>query len=114
MPRPSESKPPSSTTTQGCLHRWSFLPPRSLAGKLEGTTIVEGALNGTPLGCRSLKPWDEERWFVELRKDWCRKAGIATGDRVELVLEVALTEPPARACWAYRVSDCSNDTASKI
>ena len=61
--------------------------PSALARwKLEGTTIVEGALNGTPFGRRSLKHWDDERWFVELRKDWCRKAGIAPGDRVELVL----------------------------
>ena len=46
-----------------------------------------------------------------LRDDWCRRAGISTGDRVELVLELALTELPdeivkalsesaaARECW---------------
>lgn len=79
--------------------------------KLEGTTTVEGTVGGIPVGRRSLKRWDEKRWFLELRDDWCRKAGIATGDRVKLVLAVASTELPhelarllsesaaARECW---------------
>lgn len=79
--------------------------------KLAGTSVVEGTLNAIPLGRRSLKRWDAQRWFVELRSDWCRHAGIATGDRVDLVLELASSELPdeivkvlsesaaARRCW---------------
>ncbi len=94
------------------MPRYVVVPASKVARwKLEGTTIVEGTLNGIPLGRRSLKPWDEERWFVELRNDWCRKAGISTGDRVALALALASTELPdelervlsesaaARECW---------------
>ena len=94
------------------MPRYVVVPASKVARwKLEGMTIVEGTLKGLPLGRRSLKPWDEDRWFVELRQDWCREAGISTGDRVELVLEIASTELPdelvkvlsesgaARSCW---------------
>jgi hypothetical protein len=79
--------------------------------KLEGTAIVQGTLNGMPLGRRSLKRWDEGRWFVDLRDDWCRGARITAGDRADLVLEIAPAQQPqelvkvlsesatARKCW---------------
>ena len=62
--------------------------------QLRETTVVEGALNGVDLGRRSLKRWDEDRWFFDLPTRWCRQAGIATGDRVVLTLVIASTELP--------------------
>jgi hypothetical protein len=94
------------------MPRYVVVPSSAIAHwRLEGTTIVEGTFLGIPLGRRSLKRWDEKRWYVELRADWCRRTGISTGDRAELVLEVASTELPdelvkvlseseaGRYCW---------------
>lgn len=40
--------------------------------RLTGTTTVEGTLDGVALGRRSLKRWDDERWFIESgpRVEW--------------------------------------------
>lgn len=62
--------------------------------KLEGTTIIEGTLNGVEMGRRALKPWDDERWFIELPEPLCRKAQVDTGDSVELTMRIASTDLP--------------------
>lgn len=62
--------------------------------ELPATTTVEGTINGSDLGRRSLKYWDEARWFIELPEPVCRRAGVDTGDRVELGLRLASTELP--------------------
>ncbi len=64
------------------------------AWNLEGTTVVEGTLDGVDLGRRSLKRWDADRWFVDLPGTWCRNAGVSTGDGVELTLRIASSELP--------------------
>lgn len=61
---------------------------------LRETTVIEGALNDTELGRRTLKPWGADRWFVELPKALCRKAGISVGDRVNLRIRRASTRLP--------------------
>lgn len=94
------------------MPRYVVVPTAVVAGwQLDGTTVVEGTLNGTSLGRRSLKRWGEDRWFLDLPERWCRQAGIATGDRVKLALRVASTSlpeelekvlsesPKARAAW---------------
>lgn len=63
--------------------------------RLEGTTVVEGTLDGTALGRRTLKRWDEQRWFLDLPERLCRRAGVETGDDVELEIRRASTELPA-------------------
>lgn len=66
------------------LHDWG----------LEGTTVVEGTLNGASLGRRSLKRWDEDRWFMDLPESLCRLAAVEVGDTVELRISVASDELP--------------------
>ncbi len=61
---------------------------------ITSTTIVEGKLNGLDLVRRSLKPWDAQRWFIDLPEQFCRRAGIDTGDRVTLLLRIASDELP--------------------
>lgn len=70
--------------------------PRTVLGpwRLEGTTVVEGTIDGTPLGRRSLKRWDEDRWFLDLPESLCREAGVETGDTVELEIRRASTALP--------------------
>jgi hypothetical protein len=63
--------------------------------KLESTTTVEGTINGTDIGRRGLKRWDERKcWFIELPESLCKKARIETGDRVELNLQIASDDLP--------------------
>lgn len=62
--------------------------------RLEGTTVVEGTLDGTALGRRTLKRWDEDRWFLDLPERLCRRAGVETGDEVDLEIRRASTELP--------------------
>jgi hypothetical protein len=80
--------------------------------KLESTTTVEGTINGIEIGRRSLKRWDDRKcWWIELPEPLCKKAGIETGDRVDLTLRTAsedlpqelsdliAKDPKARARW---------------
>src|SRR5262245_7104426 len=63
--------------------------------RLTGTTTVEGTLEGVPLGRRSLKRWDDERWFIELRREVLAATGRSPGERAMLVLRLASTAMPA-------------------
>lgn len=76
--------------------RFVVVPASAVAPwRLDGTTVVEGTIDGTPLGRRTIKRWDEDRWFVDLPESVCRAAGVDTGDRVELEIRIASTELPA-------------------
>ncbi len=82
--------------------------------KLTATTTVEGTLDGVALGRRSLKRWDQERWFVELPRGLLEAVGKAPGDRATLRITRASaalpaelrrlieTDPEARARWEAR------------
>ncbi len=80
--------------------------------KLSGTTVVEGTINVTELGRRSLKRWyDRECWWIDLPEPLCKKAKLETGDTVKLTIRLAsedlpeelqlllTTNPAARARW---------------
>jgi hypothetical protein len=95
------------------LPRFLVVPARLLEGwALAGTTVVEANINGIAIGRRSLKKWDDDRWFVELAQPMCERAGVETGDRVILSLRLASDELPdelapllagsrlAQAAWA--------------
>lgn len=65
--------------------------------RLTGTTVVEGSANGHDFGRRTLKRWSsaaEADWFLEFTAPYCKLAGIAVGDRLELRLQLAGNEPP--------------------
>ena len=63
--------------------------------KLTGTTVIEGTINDTPLGRRSLKRWDErECWWIDLPDPLCKKAKIDMGDEVKLVIRLASEDLP--------------------
>ncbi|MEP6756430.1 MAG: YdeI/OmpD-associated family protein [Chthonomonadales bacterium] len=72
------------------LPRFMVIPAELLMGwNLAGTTTVECSINGVAIGQRSIKKWDENRWFIELSEPLCKKAGVDTGDQVELVIRLA-------------------------
>ena len=63
--------------------------------KLEHTTVVEGTINGIPLGRRSLKRWDDRKcWWIDLPEPLCKKANIDTGDLVDLHINLASERLP--------------------
>jgi hypothetical protein len=63
--------------------------------KLKGTTTVEGTINGTELGRRSLKRWAERNcWWIDLPEPLCKKAKLDTGDEVTLTLRLASEDLP--------------------
>jgi hypothetical protein len=64
--------------------------------KLTATTTVEGTLDGVTLGRRSLKRWDDERWFIELRRDMLDALSKSPGDRATLVITRASAAPQKR------------------
>jgi uncharacterized protein DUF5990/bacteriocin resistance YdeI/OmpD-like protein len=63
--------------------------------KLSGTTTVDATLDGLSLGRRSLKRWDDQRWFLELRAAHLEAIGKGKGQRATLTIEVAATKLPA-------------------
>ena len=63
--------------------------------KLTGTTTVEGTINDTDLGRRSLKRWDERKcWWIDLPEPLCKKARLETGDEVQLTIRLASEDLP--------------------
>jgi len=63
--------------------------------KLTGTATVEGTINNTDLGRRSLKRWDERQcWWIDLPEPLCKKAKLETGDRVQLTIRLATEDLP--------------------
>lgn len=64
------------------------------AWALTSTTTVEATLDGVELGRVSLKRWDDERWFLELRRSRLEAVAKAVGKRARLVLARASTELP--------------------
>jgi hypothetical protein len=63
---------------------------------LTGTTVVEGVVDGHPIGRRTLKPWGKgsEDWFLELTSDFCASARLVTGQAVSVALILADTSLP--------------------
>src|ERR1700719_4904669 len=77
------------------LPRFVVVPSDAVKSwKLTETTTVTGSINGHDMGRRSIKKWDEERWFIELPQPLCQAVGVDTGDRVELIIQVASEELP--------------------
>lgn len=94
------------------LPRFVVVPDKAVARwEIKGTTVVEGSLNGAEMGRRTLKPWDDQRWFIELPESLCRKAQVDTGDSVTITLRIApaglpeelaqliANDPMAKARW---------------
>lgn len=63
--------------------------------KLDATTTIEGSLDGVALGRRSLKLWDDSRWFVELPRGTLAALGKGPGAHARLSMTVASAELPA-------------------
>lgn len=78
------------------LSRLVTIPVEQIAKwKLSGTTTIEGTINGTELGRRSLKRWDERNcWWIDLPEPLCKKAKLETGDEVRVTIRLASEDLP--------------------
>jgi hypothetical protein len=83
--------------------------------KLTETTVVEGEINGTPLGRRSLKRWDDRNcWWIDLPDPLCRKAELDTGDEVELTIRLASEELPEELALLLRTNRTAKGNWEKL
>jgi hypothetical protein len=85
--------------------------PESVIAKwgIEGTTVVEGTVNGTPMGRRGLKRWDDERRLHLNYLSECvlvdRDCLISEGDRLWKRIE-PLAEREGATTVAILAEDC--------
>lgn len=59
---------------------------------LQSTAVVEGAVNGHPIGRRSIKRWnsaEDSAWFVEFTTTFCKQASLKVGDALNVLLWLA-------------------------
>jgi len=63
--------------------------------KLSDTTVIEGTINDTELGRRSMKRWDDRNcWWIDLPEPLCQRAKLETGDEVTLKISLASEDLP--------------------
>ena len=94
------------------LPRFAVIPASALESwQLAETTTVDAAMNGIDIGRRSLKRWDDARWWLDIPDTACKAAGVDTGACVTLRIAIADaslpaelqqlidTDPSAKANW---------------
>ena len=97
MPKPKEVTNTSTVIRHSPqFSRLVMIPLDAVAPwKLSTTTVVEGTINATELGRRSMKRWDDRNcWWIDLPEPLCRKAKLETGDNVQLKIRRASEELP--------------------
>jgi Bacteriocin-protection, YdeI or OmpD-Associated/Domain of unknown function (DUF1905) len=78
------------------LPRFVVLPASAAAALgLQHRVTVEGTLGRVPFGRRSIKPWGDGRYFIDVPGDLCRKAAVDVGDTVDVSVTVVDDRPPA-------------------
>ncbi|MBK6628183.1 MAG: YdeI/OmpD-associated family protein [Flavobacteriales bacterium] len=90
----------------------AVIPASAISGWcINGTTIVEVQIDRHGPFRRSLKRWDQDRWFLDLPKTILVQTGLKEGSLITLILRSADTSEPAelrsrlrsdavaRVCW---------------
>lgn len=97
MPKPKQITITSTVTRHHPqFSRLVTIPLEDVARwKLSDTTVVEGTINDTELGRRSLKRWDDRNcWWIDLPEPLCKRAKLETGDAVTLKISLASDDLP--------------------
>ena len=94
------------------MPRFIVVPAASISPwNLHATTVLEGTINGVDIGRRTIKRWDDQRWFMDLPESLCYRARVETGQRVSISLRIAsetfpeeikrliTNDPSAKAAW---------------
>lgn len=77
------------------LPRFAILPfdPTARWG-FNALFVADGTFGGAAFKRRSVKPWGDGRWWIDLPNALCEAAGANTGDRVALTLIPNDDAPP--------------------
>lgn len=97
MPKPKQITITSTVTRHHPqFARLVTIPLETVAPwKLSDTTVIEGTINDTDLGRRSLKRWDDRKcWWIDLPEPLCKRAKLETGDEVTLKIRLASEDLP--------------------
>jgi hypothetical protein len=76
---------------------FAVIPGKLVASwRLDGTTVIEGAVNGQIFGRRTIKAWGKgsDDWFVEFTAPFCKAANLGEGDSIVLELTLADMSAP--------------------
>lgn len=93
------------------LPRYVVLPRGAVSDLvLEATSTVDGEIADVPIHRQAVKPWGNGRWFLDVKNETCQKAGVDTGDEVEIELRRVSEDPPADLIEAL----ASNPTAAAV
>ncbi len=57
------------------------------------TFVVDAVVEQQDIGRRSIKPWGDGRWFMELTQAQCKQLGIAPGAKVSTAVTLAREIP---------------------
>lgn len=83
--------------------------------KLTETATIEGTINETELGRRSLKRWDERNcWWIDLPEPLCKKAKLETGDEVKLTIRLASEDLPVELEQLLKENATAKATWTKL
>ena len=78
------------------LPRYAVIPADAIAVWKLGkeTTVVDLSLNGVPVERRTIKYWDDQRWFLSITAKDCRLLDVDTGDSIDIEMSLASTDLP--------------------
>ena len=97
MPKPKQITITSTVTRHHPqFARLVTIPLETVAPwKISDTTVIEGTINDTELGRRSLKRWDDRKcWWIDLPEPLCKRAKLETGNEVTLKIRLASEDLP--------------------
>jgi hypothetical protein len=77
------------------LPRFAVIPSSAVRPwRLTETTAIDLAINSQPVERRTIRYWDENRWFISITATDCRRLNVGTGDKVTLTMRLASPELP--------------------
>lgn len=61
---------------------------------VNGTFVAQAEFNGKSIGRRSVKPWGDGRWFMDVTQKHCEDLGLDTGAAVHVTLHFIADPTP--------------------
>jgi hypothetical protein len=73
----------------------------TLLWDVESTFVAEAFFNGHSIGRRSVKPWGDGRWFLDVTQKHCDDFGIDTGALLQVTLKYVADPTPSDLSNAF-------------
>ena len=81
---------------------------------LYGTATVLVNVSGNDAGRRSIKKWDDNRWFIELTKSFCSKHSIEVGTVVSVTIERTTDDLPVELATVLDTNRSARDAWEQL